>query len=245
MLAHPSGALWLPAARTVLIADLHLGYSWAQRRRGELGPLADFRARDKLLRLCAELTPRHIVFVGDLVHAPKPCAPERAYIEETLTLLGQQAQITAVRGNHDRAFAREFGHLALTAAEDWSSDGITAVHGDRLHEAPIPEAGTLILGHLHPCLSIREASGAGQKLPVFLVAPNCVVLPAFSPFARGYDVAAGLPPALEACFRRATILAYVATPTRVLSLGSLDAAVERLAESDASPPSRFRRFSGR
>jgi metallophosphoesterase superfamily enzyme len=80
---------------------------------------------------------------------------------------------------------------------------------------------------------------------VFLVTPNCLVLPAFSPFARGYDVAAGLPPALEACFCRAPIQAYVATPTRVLPLGSLDTAMERLAEADASPPSRFRRFLGR
>ena len=42
--AHPSGALWIPESRTLLVADLHLGYGWAQRRRGELGPLADFRA---------------------------------------------------------------------------------------------------------------------------------------------------------------------------------------------------------
>jgi putative SbcD/Mre11-related phosphoesterase len=242
MFAHPSGALWLPAARTVLIADLHLGYSWAQRRRGELGPLADFQARDKLLRLCGELLPAHIVFLGDLVHAPRPCMPERAYIEETLALLAQQAQITAVRGNHDRAFAREFGHLAVTTAEAWTSGPITAIHGDRLDQAPIPESGTLIMGHLHPCLSVREASGAGRKLPVFLVTPRCMVLPAFSPFARGYDVAAGFPPAMEVCFRGSAIQAYVATPTRVIYLGPLTVAMERLAESDASPPARFRRF---
>jgi uncharacterized protein len=240
MLAHPSGALWLSDARTVLVADLHLGYSWAQRRRGELGPLADFQARDKLLRLCVELEPQHIVFLGDLVHAPRPCNPERAYIEETLALLAERAQITAVRGNHDRAFAREFGHLALSTTEAWTSGPITAIHGDRLELAPLPQSGTLILGHLHPCLSITEASGAAQKLPVFLVSPHCLVLPAFSPFARGYDIAAGFPPALELCFQRALIHAYVATPTRVAHLGPLHTAIERLAQSDASPPSRFR-----
>jgi putative SbcD/Mre11-related phosphoesterase len=242
MTAHPSGALWLADARTVLVADLHLGYSWAQRRRGELGPLADVQARDKLLKLCAELEPRHIVFLGDLVHAPRPCEPERAYIEETLTLLAERAQITAVRGNHDRAFAKEFGHLALTKTEAWSSGGLTAIHGDRLERAPVPESGTLIVGHLHPCLSIREASGAGQKLPVFLVNPHCVVLPAFSPFARGYDVAAGLPPALQACFQCGLIEVYAATNTRVRHLGVLETAIQRLAEIDASPPSRFRRL---
>jgi len=242
LLAHPSGALWLPDVQTVLIADLHLGYSWAQRRRGELGPLADFQAREKLLLLCAALSPRHIVFVGDLVHAPRPCAPERAYIEDTLTLLAKQAQVTAVRGNHDRAFAREFGHLAVSTGESWTSGAITAMHGDRLDRAPIPQSGTLILGHLHPCLCVREASGAGQKLPVFLVNERCVVLPAFSPFARGYDVAAGFPAELETCFQRGPIYAYAATLKRVAHLGPLDRAIERLAEVDASPAARFRRF---
>ena len=242
MLAHPTGALWLPGTRTVLIADLHLGYSWAQRRRGELGPLADFQARDKLMRLCAELDPKHIVFLGDLVHAPRPCEPERAYIEVTLNQLVERAKITAVRGNHDRAFAREFGRLAISTTEAWTSGPITAIHGDRLDRSPIPQSGTLILGHLHPSLSLKESSGASQKLPVFLVTPRCIVLPAFSPFARGYDVAAGVPPALELCFQRAPIHAYIATPTRVTPLGLLENAISRLAESDAAPPGRFRRF---
>ncbi len=242
MLAHPTGALWLPETRTVLVADLHLGYSWAQRRRGELGPLADFQARDKLLRLCAELAPGHIVFLGDLVHAPRPCEPERAFIEETLSQLAERARITAVRGNHDRAFAREFGHLPISTTEAWTNGPITAIHGDRLDRSPLPQSGTLLLGHLHPCLSLKESSGASQKLPVFLVTPHCVVLPAFSPFARGYDVAAGFPPALEFCFQLERIQAYAATPTRVTPLGPLENAISRLAKSDATPPGRFRRF---
>jgi uncharacterized protein len=242
MTPHPSGALWLPDTQTLLIADLHLGYSWAQRRRGELGPLADFRARDKLLKLCAELEPIHIVFLGDLVHAPRPCEPERAYVEETLAFLAKQAQITAVRGNHDRAFAREFGHLPLSTTEVWTSGDLTAVHGDRLDRSPIPQSGTLILGHLHPCLSIRDASGAGQKLPLFLVNSRCIVLPAFSPFARGYDVSAGFPPALQFCFQNSPIHAYIATPSRVLHLGPLDSAIERIAGEQTSDPGRFRRF---
>ncbi len=188
--AHPSGAVWLAESRTLLVADLHLGYSWAQRRRGELGPLADFQTRDKLCRVCNELEPKRIVFVGDLVHAPRPCEPERAYIEETLNALAERAEIIAVRGNHDRAFAREFGHMPIKATQAWSNGELTAIHGDRLDLAPIPETGTLIMGHLHPGLGVREASGAGHRLPLFLVTPRCILMPAFSPFARGYDVSA-------------------------------------------------------
>ena len=239
--AHASSALWLPQSRTAIIADVHLGYSWAQRRRGELGPLADFRTREKLLTLFDDLEPSQAVFLGDLVHAPRPCPEEREWIESTLIELSRRAALTTVRGNHDRAFAREFGKLPIAQTEYWSNDLVTAVHGDRLEVAPVSEGRTLVVGHLHPCLGIRDASGASQKLPVFLVNRSCVVLPAFSPFARGYDISCGIPEDLAQCFRDEPVDAYAATPTRVARLGPLRHAVERMWEADVSAPSQFRR----
>ncbi|MDQ2841277.1 MAG: metallophosphoesterase [Acidobacteriota bacterium] len=233
--AHPSSALWLPATRTAILADVHLGYSWAQRRRGELGPLADFRTREKLLATVDALEPSEIVFLGDLVHAPRPCGPEREWIEGTLSELSQRAALVAVRGNHDRAFAREFGHLPVTLCEHWSNPLVNAVHGDRLKIAPITDQKTLIVGHLHPCLGIIDAAGASQKLPVFLANRACVVLPAFSPFARGYDILSGLPDDLAACFSNDPVEAHAATPTRVVRLGPLRRAVERMRESARLP----------
>lgn len=238
--AHASGTLWLPESKTAIIADAHLGYSWAQRRRGELGPLVDFRTREKLLRVCDDLAPQTLVFLGDLVHAPRPCAPERAWIEETLTQLSQRAEIVAVRGNHDRAFAKEFGHLNLKTVEHWSQSSLTAVHGDRFTFA-WPEHHTLVVGHLHPCLGVKDASGASHKMPVFLVSSGCIVLPAFSPFARGYDVICGLPEELRKCFQGDVIEAYAATGSRLVHLGPLQRAIQKMFDEDASAPERFRR----
>ncbi len=243
--AHTSSALWLSDSHTAIVADVHLGYSWAQRRRGELGPLADFRTREKLLALTNDLQPRQIIFLGDLVHAPRPCAPEREWIENMLRELSDRAEIVAVRGNHDRAFTRDFGHLPIKPLEFWSNDFVTAVHGDRLHAAPIPEHHTLIAGHLHPCLGVRDASGANHKLPVFLANRRCILLPAFSPFARGYDITGGLPADLAACFRDEPIEAYAATATRVARLGPLRRAIERISEGDVSVAAQFRRRASR
>jgi|SRR5581483_1797694 len=237
--AHPSGVLWIPETQTALVADVHLGYSWAQRRRGELGPLADSHTQQKLFDLCDDLAPRTIVFLGDLVHAPRSSKPERSWIEETLTSLSTRAELIAVRGNHDRAFAREFGRLNIRFVESWCAKNLTAVHGHRL-EFALPEAHTLILGHLHPCLGVKDASGATQKLPLFLVTRKCIVLPAFSPFARGYDVVCGVPQELVAFFGGAEIQAYAATGNRVVALGPLHQAIEKMFESDVSGPERFR-----
>lgn len=240
--AHASGALWLPDTQTALIADIHLGYSWAQRRRGELGPLADSKTREKLFRVRDELRPKHFVFLGDLVHAPRPCTPEREWIEATLQQLAGTAELIAVRGNHDRLFAAEFGHLQFQSVDTWSQSMLTAIHGDRLPFA-CPEDHTLVLGHLHPSLAVRDVSGAGNKVPVFLVSERCVVLPAFSPFARGYDVACGLPEEIQPCFRREDIEAYAATNRRIVRLGSLRGAIRTMAASDVNAPSQFRKRS--
>ncbi len=238
--AHPSGALCLPQLQTAIIADVHLGYSWAQRRRGELGPLADQRTRRKLFDFYEETQPRQIVFLGDLVHAPRPCQAERDWIERTLTELSERAKLITVRGNHDRAFAREFSHLNMEFVDSWSAPGITAVHGDRSDFA-WPESHTLVLGHLHPCLGVKAASGAAQKLPLFLATQRCILLPAFSPFARGYDVVCGLPDDLLRFFGGSDIQAYAATSKRVVALGPIDAAIEKMFRADVSAPERFRK----
>lgn len=239
LIAHSSGALWIPASGTLVIADIHLGYGWAQRRRGELGPLADTRTREKLVEVCHELRPVHVVFLGDLVHAPKPGPAERKWIENTLNELAAQTKITAVRGNHDRAFAREFGHLPIVTETVWQTESLTAIHGDEL-QVTIPEERTVLVGHLHPSLTVKDAAGAPQKLPVFLQSRHCILLPAFSPFAGGYDVTRGLPDGIAALFRGEPIDAVAISGKRAVRLGALDRAIERIYSADETAPSQYR-----
>ena len=239
MAAHSSGALWIAETSTAIIADAHLGYSWAQRRRGELGPLLDSQTAAKLHKLCDSLQPKEIVFLGDIVHAPRPCAPEREWIEKTLTDLSRCATLVAVRGNHDRAFAREFAHLPVRTTEVWSNATITAIHGDHFGVA-FPNDHALVVGHLHPSLGVPDGSGAAHKLPVFLVNSACIVLPAFSPFAGGYDVAAGIPAELQSLFGDQPIQTFAVTATRTVALGPLSRALQRINSLDVSAPAQFR-----
>ena len=240
LLAHRSGAAFLPHSETLLVADLHLGYSWAQRRRGELGPLADARTREKLLAVCEELAPKRIVFLGDLVHAPRPCQEEYEWIEALIEELSRNAELIAVRGNHDRAFAKEFAQAPVKKVESWSNEGLWAIHGDRLPETVLNDR-TMIMGHLHPCLPVIDAAGAGHKVPVFLATKQCVLLPAFSPFARGYNTACGLPSALLLHFGSDDIAVYAATATRVVRLGPLAYTLRQMFQANASAPAQFRR----
>ena len=76
VVCRPSGALWLEAARALVVADLHLEKGSSYARRGQMLPPYD--TADTLTRLEAEaaiLSPRVLVFLGDTLHddaAPPP-----------------------------------------------------------------------------------------------------------------------------------------------------------------------------
>ncbi len=216
-LAHPSGALWLPEKETLFVADAHLGYGWAQRRRGELGPVLDGGAHGRLTAVTEELRPKTLIFLGDVVHAPAPAPPERALVEEILKALASRVKIVVVEGNHDRSFARDFGHLGLPLVDEWRHAGVVSIHGDKLR-APVPRGHTLVLGHLHPAAVIHDAAGASRRLPAFLRSRRAIVLPAFSPFAGGIDVSRGMPEELREFLGRGPVQVAVTTGRRVVPL---------------------------
>lgn len=188
--AHASGALWLPEARTVIIADAHLGYGWAQRRRGELGPLVDETMPEKIAAVLDELKPSRVVMLGDVVHAPEPAPAERQLVSRTLEAIAARAELVLVRGNHDRGLAADFTGFAMT--ERWETAKVVAVHGDVLPARALRRRH-LIAGHWHPAYRVRDAAGVSHRLPVFAVSPGLTVLPAFSGFAAGLNLAKGLP----------------------------------------------------
>lgn len=218
--AHASGALWISESRTVVIADAHLGYGWALRRRGQLGPVVDEVARDKVRAAIDELQPANIVFLGDIVHAPRPDPRERELVESTLRALSQQAKVVIVLGNHDRGFARDFPGLGIELAAQWVAEGLIGLHGDK--PAGV-SGGKFLVGHLHPALSVRDDAGASQRIPVFLIGAAAYVLPAFSPFAAGFAVNARLPMEVRQVLGPGEIDVIAATGKRVVRLGPLAA----------------------
>jgi len=206
---HPSGALWLPETKTVLLADLHLGFAWAQRRRGELWPLTDGGAAQRLERLCEELQPNRIVLAGDVVHAPNPAPEEAALIDSTLNRLATRADLICLAGNHDRG--RNF-------PIEWRADGIRVIHGDVLPSAPEPNILTVV-GHFHPVMKLRDASQIVRRHRAFLHGAGLLVLPAFSPFASGADMRDAMPPELQQWFGVEEVEVTLTSGAKLLPLG--------------------------
>ncbi|MBA2673498.1 MAG: DEAD/DEAH box helicase, partial [Ramlibacter sp.] len=98
----PSGAAWLTADQTLLIADAHVGKAVSFRKLGVPVPQGTTsETLDKLTVDLAATGARHIVFLGDFLHSA------RSHAAGTLAALARWREqhaglrLTLVRGNHD------------------------------------------------------------------------------------------------------------------------------------------------
>lgn len=175
---HPRRMGFLEKSRALLVADAHLGFTHVLRRRGALLPAFDLGLPDDLVRAAADCGATRVVFLGDVVEAPKPCVEERRHVDEVLERLGIPA--TMVLGNHDRHFAVDYPHLESVASLEL--DGFALHHGDK---APPEHPGPFVIGHFHPALRIRDGAGVSHLLAAAVTGPRGVCLPAASPFSTG------------------------------------------------------------
>ena len=171
------GGAWLPAESTLVVADIHVGYARAARRRGGWLPTdaeSPARLAARLLAACTRVGATRLVIAGDLRHSTRDVDDaERAEVAGLLESLGRSlARIDVVAGNHDRGDA-------------WAT-ALSLGDVDVLHEPPreAPARWT-VCGHLHPRTTLRDETGASLRVPCALVGERVVVLPAFSEWAGG------------------------------------------------------------
>ncbi len=170
-------ALYWPAQRRLVIADLHLGKGDVFRRAGISLPSGDTQADlARLSRLVAAVDAESVWIVGDLLHGPLRAAPWLDSWQAWRTAHTGLA-VAVVPGNHDRRLdAAVLGIERLPAVVP--DPPFAFCHEPQ--DAPAP--AITISGHLHPTAS---AGRQGRRWPAFLIRPDGIVLPAFSAFTGG------------------------------------------------------------
>lgn len=177
----PGGVGLLERSRTIVVADAHLGFVHTLRRRGALLPPLDLGLPQRLAEAVRRCEAKRVVFLGDVVEAPRPSAEERAHVEAAFALL--DAPVTVVLGNHDRGFPEDFP--GVEAVPSLAIDGFHLHHGDR---EPPQHDGPFVVGHFHPALPIVDAAGVSHRVPAAVAGDRGACLPAASPFSRGLAV---------------------------------------------------------
>jgi putative SbcD/Mre11-related phosphoesterase len=214
-------AVWFEAERALAVADLHLGYAWAQRSRGAMLPLsAEDDTTARLSELVRDYGARELFVLGDIVQKAVPIEPVREPLRELCAQIGSLVKLRLLGGNHDRGLAALLSDCEISIEVEGAAQlgPHWLLHGDAALEVAADAGGRVFIGHEHPAIRVGDGV-ASMKCPCFLAGPRVVVLPAFSAWAAGSNVRQESfmsPLARAAEFREAyAILAHKLLPIRL------------------------------
>lgn len=175
---HPSGALYWPSERTLLVADLHLEKGSAFARRGQFLPPYDTDTTLHTLETTLDAFPaERVVALGDSFHDGGGPGRLSAACRARLMALTARYDWVWITGNHDPVLPADLGGTFVPA---WQTGAITCVHEPT-------GAGGELAGHLHPCATVR-VRGRRVRRRCFVTDGARAVLPSFGAYTGGLDV---------------------------------------------------------
>ena len=191
MLLGSSRALYWPAERALLIADLHLEKASFFARHGQMLPPYDSRETlERVAQLIRETGARRVFCLGDNFHDDAGVDRLEPHAAGMLDALTRATDWVWVTGNHD---ANLSGVCGGTPVEE------LAVSGLILRHRAIPgESGAELSGHFHPRLRLK-VKGRSIVRPCAVLAAaepgrdgvqqSKLILPAFGALTGGMDAA--------------------------------------------------------
>lgn len=179
----PDRAIYLPAERTLLVADVHLGKPASFRSAGVPVPEA-ITDRDlaRMTALIGSIAAERLLILGDLIHDAAALRDRTREAVARWRVSLPNIAIDLVVGNHDRK-ADSCEPLGVRVL----GEVVTLNSGLRLtHEPPEADAPPTLCGHLHPVISVGpRRSAARVRAACFHFEANTGVLPAFGTFTGG------------------------------------------------------------
>jgi len=178
--ALPEGALYWPARRALLVADLHFEKaSWFARFGQMLPPYDSLATLADLTALATATAAQEIWCLGDSFHDPQGCERLPAEAQDVLRHLTATTRWTWITGNHDAGLANRCGGEIV---EEAVIDGLVL-----RHEADPREARPELSGHFHPKLRV-SVRGRSVARRCFVATSTKLILPAFGALTGGLDV---------------------------------------------------------
>lgn len=175
-----SGALFIPAYRALIVADLHLEKGTSGARRGIfLPPYDSQRTLANLARAVEKFTPEKLILLGDSFHDSQAAYRLSEDSRDSLLKIGQQCELIWVTGNHDP-------EIPKTIADQCVPELIYAnIHFNHIPQlnANLPQMS----GHLHPAVIVK---GRGRILRrrCFVSDGERMILPAFGAYTGGLNI---------------------------------------------------------
>jgi DNA ligase-associated metallophosphoesterase len=194
LLLDPRGAVFWPARRTLIVADLHLEKASSYAARGAMLPPYDSGITlDLLARLVRHFAPERVIALGDTFHdsegARRLGGPDRALFEHIMSC----ATFVWITGNHDPLMPAELRGLI---AEEFREAGLAFRHVAASRPHPVAARHGELSGHYHPKARIQTRAKAIVRR-CFVLDQHRLMLPALGAYSGGLDVTA---PPIRALF---------------------------------------------
>ena len=191
-------SLFFKKQKILAIAVLHLGIEESYSKQGTFIPRANFQLISKNLEKIFETTGKisKIIILGDLKDT-YGSATEQEW-NEIIPLLRMIAkkckEIILLKGNHDIDLGRiaAWENLKIENFYFLEKEKIIFLHGDSSKFLkPLWDAKTIIIGHEHPAISLREGVKS-EKFKCFLKGKfekkTLIVLPSMNQLNEGSNV---------------------------------------------------------
>ena len=172
-------ALWWPAQKTLIIADVHWGKGGHFRRHGIALPVRTGQANEtRLADLVRKLGVERLIIAGDLFHSA-----DNAEVENFTHWRNahQSLHIDFVMGNHDILPRERYEGWNLTLQpETLLLEPFLIAHDC------VESTHFVIHGHIHPGVRIGGRGRAGVAVACFAQDKKRMILPAFGAFTGNY-----------------------------------------------------------
>jgi hypothetical protein len=172
---HPAALIKTQKTRTLVIADLHIGWEIALSEKGIHVPTQMPKLLTKLKNLILTYKPEKLLILGDVKHtvATAEISEWHDIPDFFNELKNHIEEIQIIRGNHD-------GNLEPLLPENIKilpSTGIAIgeigfFHGHRWPSLTLLKCKTLLMAHVHPVVAFRDPAGFRITRQVWVKA-NC------------------------------------------------------------------------
>ena len=184
--------------KTVIFTDFHIGYEEALNKQGLLIPRLQFDEIIKRLELIFEKLKNKkiekIVINGDLKHEFGAISDQEwRHTLKLLDYFGQHCkEVILIKGNHDTILGPIAKKRNIKIRGYLIINNILITHGDKIPSKNLlKEIKTVIIGHEHPAVSIREGPRT-ELFKAYLIGKwkgkTLIAQPSFNLVTEGTDV---------------------------------------------------------
>ena len=160
--------------RALVVADIHIGWERLLSKRGVHVPPQTPKIKNTLLRLIRETKPTQVTFLGDVKDAiAKMEMEEWRDIPEFFEDIQERVpKLQVVLGNHDGNLEPLLPeNVEIVPPTGTSFGDVGLFHGHAWPAPELLECRSLISGHVHPTVLIRDPMGFRMTKQVLVKAP--------------------------------------------------------------------------